>query len=416
MYHPPCQRCVLHLDEGEADDQRPESFNLCQYLETQEVNPQLSSPLFNGRIPPEIRSEIFSYALTEYPSPEAPRVYHEPDIHYDHEDPVNFLMTPFQGYERNRRYGKYEDWLRFDNTLPMITSITLLMTCRRAYLETHSLPWLQKEHVLCFYRGPEPRGQLPRDRPILGFSLGYDHRVKAYFDHQLAKPSSVPGRCMRDLVRSIRILAQVFWLEDRLRFQAIVKEPWFPPIETLRITIRQADWWDWELGKPPIINPFKGRTDLAEMQADMLVEGGNPQFTPGAWGLAFEKMPNLKTLIMEFETSGDHKPAMDKIVEWAIQWKFPLSNGKVLSTEHRPVKKLNVSFPTPSIAYFHPLSFFVILEPLTRVKDSSQPREYYMNLFISVPGISAHSNYNNVVAQSLYPVRMLLFYRLYGPR
>ena len=319
----------------------------------------MSSPLFNGRIPAEIRTEIFSYALTEYPSPDVPRQHQDPDIHYNHDD--DYLETlvldrnpPSQRKDR-RLIG---EWLRFDNTMLMITSIALLKTCRRVYLETHSLPWLQKEHVLCFYRGQEDWESPYYHIPFLQVSVVYDHLVKRYFNQQLAKPSSVPGRCLRDLVRSVRIFAQMFWLEDRERFSTFVDEPWFPPIETLRITIRQGDWWDWENGEPPIINPFKGRTGLAEMQADMLVEGGNPPFTPGAWGLAFEKMPNLKTLIVDFETSEGHKPALDKIVEWATKWKFPLSDGKVLNTEHRPVKKMNVS-PRPlrrpsNIVNFHP--------------------------------------------------------------
>lgn len=46
-------------------------LNLCSHLSTKEVDAQLSSPLYNGRIPAEIRNLIFEFAVTEFPSPKA---------------------------------------------------------------------------------------------------------------------------------------------------------------------------------------------------------------------------------------------------------------------------------------------------------------------------------------------------------
>jgi hypothetical protein len=70
------------------------------------VNPQEESPLFNGRIPPEIRNEIFILALTEYTTSE----YHKNT-----------------GYTRPGYTGK------------RAVSVALLRACRRIYLETYLL-------------------------------------------------------------------------------------------------------------------------------------------------------------------------------------------------------------------------------------------------------------------------------------
>jgi hypothetical protein len=70
------------------------------------VNPQEGSPLFNGRIPPEIRNEIFILALTEYTTSE---------------------------------YRKNTGYTRPGYTGKRAVSIALLRACRRIYLETYLL-------------------------------------------------------------------------------------------------------------------------------------------------------------------------------------------------------------------------------------------------------------------------------------
>ncbi len=315
------------------------SFNLYQSLETKDINPQLSSPLFNGRIPSEIRIQIFQFALAEYPSPDAERLPHDTAVRYDH-DPVPLPELPTDpSHTAFQRQIPVGDWLRPDNTRPMIVNIALLCTCRRVYLEAHALPLLQKEHVLYLYRGPDPDE-----------TWSHNARVRQYFTRKLGKPSSVPGMAQSDLVRSVRIFTQMYWLEDHGRFWSITNnKPWFRPVETLHITLRRSDWWDWESNHPPVVNPFRGgRADITEMQEDMLLESGNPEFRPRAWGLAFEKMPNLKTLIIDFETSEDKKSDMEKIVQWAVKWRFPLANGRFLSTEGKQVEKMSVSHFTLS--------------------------------------------------------------------
>lgn len=84
------------------------------------------------------------------------------------------------------------------------------------------------------------------------------------------------------------------------------------------------------------------------MKADMetALRGGRVPFSTGVWGLAFERMPKLKTLVMDFETSEDKKPEMEKIVEWAQRWKFPAASSSggpamCFSTAGMPVQKMS---------------------------------------------------------------------------
>jgi hypothetical protein len=63
------------------------------------------------------------------------------------------------------------------------------------------------------------------------------------------------------------------------------------------------------------------------------VRGGVTPFLDSAWGSAFKSLPSLKELEIEFETSDDKKHELETIVKWAKTWKFPLNDGKVLSTE-----------------------------------------------------------------------------------
>ncbi|RYP57281.1 hypothetical protein DL769_009578 [Monosporascus sp. CRB-8-3] len=175
----------------------------------------------------------------------------------------------------------------------MLINIALLQTCRRVYLEAHALPLLQKEHVLYLYRGPDA-----------GLTWSHDARVRQYFSRKLGNPSPVPGFRQSDLVRSVRLFTQLFWLEDHEKFWTIVNDkPWFRPIETLRITLRRSDWWHWESNQPPIINPFKGTVTMAEMKADMLVEGGNPPFKPEACGSVSGREDELVWYSLQLEPS-----------------------------------------------------------------------------------------------------------------
>jgi len=82
------------------------------------VNPQSSSSLYNGKIPSEIRDQIFYYAMTEYTKP-------DPESQYP--ESTNYTRPGYTG-KRTITTG-------------------LMLACRRIYLETYHLPMVTKEHV-----------------------------------------------------------------------------------------------------------------------------------------------------------------------------------------------------------------------------------------------------------------------------
>ncbi len=71
------------------------------------------------------------------------------------------------------------------------------------------------------------------------------------------------------------------------------------------------------------------------MHEDIAVQarGDLSLFPNNVWGSAFKNLPSLKELEIEFETSDDKKHELDTIVKWAKTWKFPLHDGRLLSTE-----------------------------------------------------------------------------------
>ena len=63
------------------------------------------------------------------------------------------------------------------------------------------------------------------------------------------------------------------------------------------------------------------------------------------WGLAFRYLPNLKSLVMDFDATDNIRADMETLVEWAVRtWRFPLGPNRpdgmhYLSTEGNPVQK-----------------------------------------------------------------------------
>ncbi|KAI0966344.1 hypothetical protein F4678DRAFT_299904 [Xylaria arbuscula] len=333
-------------------------FNLCQRLETEDIDPQLSSPLYNGLIPAEIRNLIFEFAVTDTPSPVAKpkpstwvRNSHDSAPIPGSPNPsavghvVERVRSRIQGVLRPRR-GMLPltlphaaqpadgfDWLRFDNTEPMRVHYAFLLTCRRAYLETCSLPLAQIEQRFYCRRGPPcERGGLDGPRS----------NIDKFVTDQLSKPSPVPGLSQKDLVQSSRLFIQQFWLEDKF-LHFVQTDNWFANLEHLRFTLRASDWWDWEQNAALRINPFRGNCcsghTIGLMQRDMSAETGNIEFGEEAWGRAFTHMPRLKTLTIDFETSEEKRHEMGAIIAWALKWRFPLSDGRHLSTGDRPASK-----------------------------------------------------------------------------
>lgn len=145
-------------------------------------------------------------------------------------------------------------------------------------------------------------------------------------------------------MRSVRFFTQLFWLEDSNDPQAFWKiaryQNFLDPVENLRITIRRSDWWNWESNAALNINPFRRRETDEVMRRDMASD--SPRFRgDDVWGLAFQYLPKLKGLQIDFETAEDKKGELETIVDWAVKWKFPLSGGRYLSTAGQRVERMS---------------------------------------------------------------------------
>lgn len=252
------------------------------------ANPQSNSPLFNGRIPPEIRDAIFEYALTEYTKTDS-----------------------------KSQYAVSTNYTRPGYTGQRIVNISLLLTCRLAYLETYHLPPTNKEHV--FWHARWPPGA---DRDKWG---DREHEGR-YFER--FQPWQM------DLVKEIHFFTQLFWLEHT--FPDFCQRDFLQGMERVKITIRRGDWWWNERNASLEINPQRGHSSQAgTMLSDWAAENNGRviPWDPSGWGCAFGQLKSLKELTMEFETSEDKKTELLAIAEKARTWRFPLREGAVLSTE-----------------------------------------------------------------------------------
>lgn len=63
------------------------------------------------------------------------------------------------------------------------------------------------------------------------------------------------------------------------------------------------------------------------------------EFDPDYWGSAFQHLPKLKTLTMEFETEKSCVAQVEAIAKHAAQaWKFPMGERGLLSAEGNDIK------------------------------------------------------------------------------
>jgi hypothetical protein len=103
----------------------------------------------------------------------------------------------------------------------------------------------------------------------------------------------------------------------------------------ITITLRHTDWWYWENNQRLGIDPFRnGRTLAAEMRKPV---PGNR--VAGAWGNEFKLTPSLEELVIEFETVMRKRDQLDAILEWALEWKFPLQPDNSLYLVAEPKSK-----------------------------------------------------------------------------
>ncbi|KAL4915033.1 hypothetical protein BDW62DRAFT_212995 [Aspergillus aurantiobrunneus] len=162
-------------------------------------NVQSQSLLFST-LPPEIRSEIFTYALAPF------------------EDP-------------SRAYSKETYWRRPGYSAPHRTHPELLRTCKRVYAETWFMPFALAEHT--FYLTAQDRA--PRNLSHAQFKpcLELIHRLHG-------------GDGSAEIeTGNVRVFAQLYILEPGDAFQRLLDTPYFRP-RRVRLTIRYTDFWHWE--------------------------------------------------------------------------------------------------------------------------------------------------------------------------
>lgn len=165
------------------------------------ANPQTQSPLF--ALPAEIRSLVFTYALTDYE-----------DTASNSYDTNTYWYRP--GYAARRR-----------------TATELLRVCKRVFQETWFLPFALAEHS--FYLTQEDRA------PATHLTVD---RMRRYLETLRVFAHGQDGMKIPQ-IHHVRVFAQLWALEDPRRLQGLLSLPGFEP-RVVTITLRYTDFWHWE--------------------------------------------------------------------------------------------------------------------------------------------------------------------------
>ncbi|KAK0451349.1 uncharacterized protein EV420DRAFT_1560558 [Desarmillaria tabescens] len=160
----------------------------------------------------------------------------------------------------------------------------LLLTCRRVYNETRLLPVICNEHVFWCFRGPP----------------GSSAQPARYFRNMAEE--------QQDAVDCVHFFTQLFWLEENFAGACAIAE--MRP-RKLKITIRHSDWWYWEQNQR------------------LALKGG--------WTDKIRLLKRLEEFEIELETFERDKDQMLAIAQRIRNWKIDLWDGRVLSTEGRPL-------------------------------------------------------------------------------
>ncbi|KAF7131114.1 hypothetical protein CNMCM5793_004101 [Aspergillus hiratsukae] len=156
---------------------------------------QNQSLLFST-LPPEIRGDIFAYALAAFE-------------------------------DTNRPYSKDTYWTRPGYDAPHRTHTELLRTCKRVYKEAWFMPFTYAEHT--FYLTWDDRAPGPLSPTAFQQCLDLIYQTHG---------KTEAGR--------IRIFAQLFYvLEDGHRMKTLLDMEHFYP-RSITLTIRYTDFWNWE--------------------------------------------------------------------------------------------------------------------------------------------------------------------------
>jgi hypothetical protein len=187
------------------------------------------------------------------------------------------------------------------------SSLALLLTCRRTYLETYHLPIQVKEHL--FY--------LPS---LIGPPGTRNLSIEKYL--QRFKPQQL--RFLTD----VHIFIHQLFLEDG-SFTAICKRGLLQGIRKLKITIRYRDWWEWETSLKIEMSPW-GRC-LEYRRPDGTRQVHSVSLKEHAWGYAFQHLKGLEELELQLESLGDKFDELEGVVCEAREWAFPISGDRLLT-------------------------------------------------------------------------------------
>lgn len=249
------------------------------------VHPQTDSPLLN--LPAELRLKIYEYVLTSADNPNKP--YKKAYYHYR------------PGVEFAPKYD-----------------FQLIQTCRRVFFETRHMPIALNDIELYLYRGPN--SWLPK-------------YSRLYWWHRFSRLNLE----QRQAVGTVHYFAQQCYLESVREWRFIrVNSEEYMSAKRFVLTLRHSDWWTWEsplrsndqLG----ICPWKSaQTSWTEMEAEPLEGPENESQWNNSWGGQFRYIRGLEVLEIEMETIEAKRSQLERVVERAKHWKFPLEGDWVLA-------------------------------------------------------------------------------------
>jgi hypothetical protein len=165
---------------------------------------QRQCPLFST-LPGEVRAQIFSFALTDYPDPDPEKKY-----------------SPDTCFTRPSYFA------------PRRTDTELLRTCRAIYKECWHLPFLLEEQLYWITapdRAPPEFGSFRRPR------LG----------QRVQRIAELQGED-KVIIDRLRVFAQMYKVEEG-GMASLLHTPHLLP-RCITLTIRHADWWFWEDDNP----------------------------------------------------------------------------------------------------------------------------------------------------------------------
>lgn len=223
-------------------------------------------------LPPEIRTQIFSFALADYPDP-------SPDKHY----------AAATCYTRPHYFA------------PQKSDTALLRSCRAVYAECWFLPFVLREQT--HWLTQQDRAPPEYDTQLFPSHGGAAGRWA--LQSQLEQIHKQQGDGKEVEIKELRVFAQMYKLEGG-KFAELLETPGLRP-RRLTLTIRHADWWFWEHDEP------------------LRFEAG--------WIEAVSKVlpSSVREFCIELESLERKKDQVDKIVQQMRQkWFFKRSDGAAL--------------------------------------------------------------------------------------